>query len=119
MLYKKNVDQDSSVGIATRYALNGPGIESWWWARFSAAVQTGPGVHPASFIKGTVSFLGVKQPGRVLDHPTTSSAEVKERVDLYLNSPCGSSWSVIGLTSHFTFSCKKNSYVYCFALGTE
>ena len=50
MLYKKNVDQDSSVGIATRYALNGPGIESWWWARFSAAVQTGPGVHPASFI---------------------------------------------------------------------
>ena len=27
---------------------------------------------------------GVKRPGRGVDHPLTSSAEVKERVELYL-----------------------------------
>ena len=26
-----NVCRDSVVGIATRYELDGPGIESWWW----------------------------------------------------------------------------------------
>jgi hypothetical protein len=41
--------RDSSVGIATRYGLHGPGIESRWGARFSAPVQTGPGAHPASY----------------------------------------------------------------------
>jgi len=29
-----------------------------------------------------VYFLGVKRPGRGIDHPTPSSAEVKERVEL-------------------------------------
>jgi len=24
----------SSIGIATRYGLDGPGIESWWWRDF-------------------------------------------------------------------------------------
>jgi hypothetical protein len=33
----------SSVGIATGYRLDGPGIDSQW--RFSALVQTGPGAH--------------------------------------------------------------------------
>ena len=42
-----SVGRDSSVGIATRYGLDGPGIESQWGARFSAPVQTGPGAHPA------------------------------------------------------------------------
>ena len=40
--------RDSSVGIATRYGLDGPGFESRWEARFSATAQTGPGAHPAS-----------------------------------------------------------------------
>jgi hypothetical protein len=40
------VGRDSSVGIARRYGLEDTGIESWWGARFSAPVQTGPGVHP-------------------------------------------------------------------------
>ena len=48
-------------------------------ARFSAPVQTGSGVHPASYTVGT----GVKRPGRDVDHPHTSSAEVKERVELH------------------------------------
>jgi hypothetical protein len=54
----KMVGRDSSVGIATGYGLDGPGIESRWEARFSAPVQTGPGAHPASYTIGTGSFLG-------------------------------------------------------------
>jgi hypothetical protein len=38
-------------------------------ASFSAQVQTGPGAHPASYTMGTGSFLGVKRPGRGVDHP--------------------------------------------------
>ena len=90
-----NVGRDSSVGIATRYGLGGPGIESRWRARFSAPFQTGPGAHPASYKMGTGSFPGVKRPGRGVDHPPPSSAEVKERVELYLYSPSGPSWPVL------------------------
>jgi len=53
-------------------------------ARFSAPVQTCPGSQPASYTMGTGSFPGVKWPGRGVDHPPPSSAEVKERVELYL-----------------------------------
>ena len=48
----------SSVGIATGYGLDGPGIESRWGARFSATAQTGPGAHPASCTMGTGSLQG-------------------------------------------------------------
>ena len=54
------VGRDSSVGIATGYGLDGPGIESRCEARFSALVQTVPGSHPASCTMGTGSFPGVK-----------------------------------------------------------
>ena len=85
--------RDNSVGIATRYGLDGPGIESHWGARFSAPDQTGPGAHSASYTMCTESFLGVKRPGRDIHHPPVSSAEVKERVELYLYS---TSVTVIG-----------------------
>ena len=45
--------------------------------------QTGPGAHPASYTMGTGSFPGERRLGRGVDHPPTSSAEVKERVELY------------------------------------
>jgi hypothetical protein len=86
----------SSVGIATRYGLDGPGIECRWGARFSAPVQTGPGGHPASYTVSTGSFTGVKRPRRDADHTLPSSGDVKERVELYLYSPSGPSWSVLG-----------------------
>jgi hypothetical protein len=38
---------------------------------------------------GTGSFPVVKRPGRGVDHPPPSSAEVNERVELYLYSPSG------------------------------
>ena len=58
----------SSVGIATDYGLEGPGIEYLWKARFSAPVQTGPGSHPASCRMDTGSFTGGKErPGHDAD----------------------------------------------------
>ena len=56
-------------------------------AKFSAPVQTGLGAHPASYTMGTGAFPGVKRPGRGVDHPPPSSAEVKERVRPYVYSP--------------------------------
>jgi hypothetical protein len=38
-------------------------------ARFCAPVHTVPEAHPASYTMGTVSFPGVKRPGRGVDHP--------------------------------------------------
>jgi hypothetical protein len=75
--------QNSSVGIATRYGLDGPGIESRWGARFSAPVQTGPEIHPASYKTGTGSWPRVKRPGRGADHPPPTSAEVTNGLEVY------------------------------------
>jgi len=74
--------RDSSVGIATRYGLEGPGIECRCEVRFSAPVQTGRGAHPATYTMGTGSLPGVKRPGRAVDQPPPSTAEVKKRVQL-------------------------------------
>ena len=90
------VGRDSSVGIATRYGLDGSGTESRWGASFSAPVQTGFEAHPASYTMGTGSFQRVKRPGRGVYHPPPSSAEVKERKELYLYSIYGPLWSVLG-----------------------
>jgi hypothetical protein len=48
------------------------------------------------YTMGTGSFPGVKRPGRGVNHPPPSSAEVKERVEIYLYSPSGPSWPVLG-----------------------
>ena len=69
---------DRSVGIATRYGLDGPGIESRWEARFSASVQTGPGAHPASYTVRTGSFPELKRPGRDVDHPFHLALRLKK-----------------------------------------
>ena len=84
------------IGIATFYGLDGPGIESGGGGRFSAPVQTGSEAHPASYTMGTGTFSGVKRPRRSVDHSPTSSAEIKERVELYHYSPSGPTWPVIG-----------------------
>jgi hypothetical protein len=55
--------RDISFGIATRYGLDGPGIDSRWGVRFSASAQIGPGTHPASYTLGTGSFPGDKVAG--------------------------------------------------------
>jgi hypothetical protein len=70
--------RESAVAIATRYGLDGPGNESRWGVRFSASVQTGTRVFP-----------GGKVAGAWRCPPIPSSAEVKERLEIYLYSPMG------------------------------
>jgi hypothetical protein len=88
--------RDSSVGIVTRYGLDGPRIESRWGRDFSQPSNR-PWGPPSLLYNGyRVYFPGIKRPGRGVDHPPSSSARVKERVELYLYFPCGPSWPVLG-----------------------
>jgi hypothetical protein len=87
---------DSSVRVTSRYGLEGSGIESRCRRDFPhlskpALGPTQPRVERVSFF-----FPGVKRPGSVVDHPPSSSAKVKERVELHLYLPSGPSWPVIG-----------------------
>ena len=91
------VGRDSSVGMATRYELDGPGTESRCVRDLYVLFQKCPGAHPASYVMGTEFFPGVKR-GAWRWSPTPSSAEVKERVELYLYSTSGPSWPVTGWT---------------------
>jgi hypothetical protein len=64
--------RDSSVGIATRYGLDCPRIESRWGGGGRDFPQPSrPALRPT---RGTGSLLGVKRPGRDVDHPPSSSA---------------------------------------------
>jgi len=56
-------------------------------ARFTTHVQTAPGAYSASYTVGTCSLPGVKRPGRGVDNQLLSSADVKERVELYFHFP--------------------------------
>jgi len=47
-------------------------------AGISAPVQTGPGAHPASYTIGTMSFPGVKRPGRGVDYPPHLAPRLKK-----------------------------------------
>jgi len=70
----------STVGIATDYRLDGPGIEFPWGQDFPP-VQTGPGAHPASCTIGIGSFPGVKS-GRgvtLTTHPLLAPRSWKSR----------------------------------------
>ena len=51
---------------------------------------------PPSYTIGTGSLPQVKQLGPGVDHPSPSSVEVKGRVQLYLLTPSGPSWPVLG-----------------------
>jgi len=54
---------------------------------------------PSLLYNGSRVFcLGIKQPERGVDHPPLSSAEVKERLELYVHSLSRSSWPVLGWT---------------------
>ena len=78
---------DSSVGIATRYGLDGPGLNPFG-AKFSTPVQTGPGAHPLSYTVGTGSFPGVKRSRPCVDHPPHLAPRLKSTANTS-NSPLG------------------------------
>ena len=51
----------SSVGIATGYGLDGPGIKPRWGGEIFPTCPDRPGAHPAFCTMGTGSFSGVKK----------------------------------------------------------
>ena len=63
----------SSVGIATRYELYVPGIESQCGRDIPQPSRPAPAAHPASYSMDTGAFQGVKRPGRGVDTPPSSS----------------------------------------------
>ena len=89
------VGRDSSVGIATSYGLDGLRIESRWKRDFPQP-SLGPTQPSVQWVPG--SFLRVKRPRSGVDHPPPISSEVKERVELYLYAPCGSSCPIHSIT---------------------
>lgn len=74
------VDQDSVVGIAARYGLYCPGIESRWEQDFPhlSRLAMRPTQLPVRWVPE------VKQPRRGINHPYPYITEIKERVELYL-----------------------------------
>jgi hypothetical protein len=70
------VRRNSSVGIATRYGLDGPGIDSRWGRYFQ---------HPSRLTQPSVQWVpgllqGLEQPGVTLtSHPFVLSSERKSR----------------------------------------
>ena len=70
--------RDSSVGRAVRYGLDGPGTrpDRMWGL-------------PSLLCNRYRVLPGLKRPGSDVDHAPPSSAEVKEKVELYPYSPLG------------------------------
>ena len=70
--------RDSSVGIATLYGLEGLGIESQWGEIFRNRPDR-PWGPPSLLYNGyRISFLGVKRPGRGVDHPPYLAPRLKK-----------------------------------------
>ena len=88
-------------------------------AIFSAPVQTGSGAHPISYTMGTGSFPGVKRPGRGADHPPPSQRRGHERLELYLYSPSGPQWPVIGRTFTLTLPLLAIYAVYVYEVSSS
>ena len=88
--------RDNSVGIATRYSLDCPGIESLWRRDFlhTSGQKLWPTQPPMQWVPGPIP--GHKADGAWCWPSTPPSAGVKERVELYLYSPSELSWPVLG-----------------------
>jgi len=74
------VVRDSSVGIATHYGLDGPGIESQWRrdfyrpSRMALSLTQPPIQWVPAYSRG-----GVKRPGRDIDHPPHLAPRLNSR----------------------------------------
>jgi len=108
-----NVNKYSVVGIATRYRLDGPGIESRCGARSSAEPRLAPRHIPASYTStmGAGSFPRVKWPDRSVVHASPSSAGVKERVE-YTSTPLLGLPCLFKDELKFYFLCLTNFLVF-------
>jgi hypothetical protein len=87
----------SSVGIATDYGLDGPGIESRWGRDFPRPCPDRPSDPPSLLYNGYRVFPGGEvRPGRAADHSPPSSATVVE--ELYFYPPSGQHQACNGVT---------------------
>ena len=79
-----------------RYGPDGPRIERQLEWDFPHPFRTSlaPNQPPVQWVPALLP--GVKRPGIGVDHPPPSSAEDKERVEIYLYNYSGPSWSVTG-----------------------
>jgi hypothetical protein len=95
LLFRRMVRRNSVVGTATCYGLYVLGFEPRWVRDFprTFTLNLWPPQPPIKRVTGFF-FPEVKQLWRGVDHPPTSDAEVKERVELHLYSPSVPSWLV-------------------------
>lgn len=87
---------DDVVGIVTWYKLDDPGIEPCGGEILRTCLDQPWSPHSLLYKGYGVPFPEIKWPGHGINHPPQSSAEVKERALLYLYSPSGFSWPVLG-----------------------
>ena len=90
------MSRDGSVGIATRYGLDGLGTESRWGRYFPHPSVPALGPNQPTIHGVTASFPGGTEAWAWRWPLTPSSTDVKERVELYVYSLSGPSWRVIG-----------------------
>jgi len=79
----------SAVGIATRYGMDGPGLNPSWGEIFRTSPDRSWGPPSLLYYRYWVSFLGLKRPERGVQHPPHSSVEVKEKVSYKCTSLLG------------------------------
>ena len=80
--------RDRSAGTATDLGLDGPGIESRWGGEIFRTCPNQPWSPPSiPYIRYRVFPGGKVRPGHDADPSHPFSAEVKNRVELYLYPP--------------------------------
>ena len=94
-----------SVGTASDYGLEGPGIKSWWGEILRCPDR--PWDHPVSCTMGTGSFPGVWL-GCAADHSPPSSATVMKENSYTSTHPLGYNQACNGNTLPFTASNLNN-----------
>jgi hypothetical protein len=103
--------RDSSVSIVTHYELDHPGIEPWWGRDFPHPSR--PALRPT---QPPVQWVPRGEAAGVWRWPST--AEVNERVALYLYSTSWPLWPVLWITLPLPLPCaamwkSMNSNVSC------
>ena len=96
--------RNGTVGIATRYGLEGPGIESRWGEIFRTCPdRSGSSQPPVQWVPGL--YRGYRRPGRDADYTPPSSAEVKKGLSHTPTHPTGPPGPVTGSHLPFTHFC--------------